>query len=65
MPIWKFISKSDPQWDCQGRITNEEVQTMYTLPQDAKDQLEILRERYGAVPDDLEYFFNKDDNEGG
>lgn len=56
MGTWTLESKSDPRWNCEGRG----LVGMFSIPPDAKEKVEELREKLGPPPPDLYYSYMKD-----
>ena len=55
---WSLSSKSDPRWNKSGSSSFMTVTS--GMCKEAKDMLELLKEAYGELPEDLTYFCCKD-----
>ena len=54
---WWLKSQKDPRWNCSGRSN---CVGGFVMPQELKDKIEELKEKFGKPPDDAEWGYMKD-----
>jgi len=50
--FWSLTSKKDPRWDASDKST---VAMIFQTAPNALNHIKRMKEKYGKMPDDLEY----------